>query len=111
MPGWAWALVIVVAVVVVAVFVWQALKSRRTRGLQERFGREYERTLARSDGKREAEADLAARAKRSDELEIRPLTTAAMERYREQSQQVQARFVDDPGGAVRSADSTIQSVM
>jgi cytoskeletal protein RodZ len=111
MPGWAWALVVVAAVLIVAVVVWQALKARRTRGLQERFGPEYDRTLERTEDKREAEADLAARAKRRDELEIRPLTMAATVRYREEWQQVQARFVDDPDGAVRSADSLIQSVM
>jgi cytoskeletal protein RodZ len=111
MPGWAWALVAVAALLVVALVVWQALKARRTRTLQERFGPEYDRTVERTDDKREAEADLAARAKRREELEIRPLTMAAMVRYREQWQQVQARFVDDPGGAVQAADSLIQSVM
>lgn len=111
MPGWAWALVAVAALLVVALVVWRAVKARRTRTLQERFGPEYDRTVDRTDGRREAESDLAARAKRRDELEIRPLTTAAMMRYREQWQQVQTRFVDDPGGAVQSADSLIQSVL
>jgi hypothetical protein len=111
MPGWAWALVAVAALLVVALVVWQALKARRTRTLQQRFGPEYDRTLDRADGKREAEAELAERVQRHDELELRPLTTAALVRYREEWQQVQARFVDDPGGAVRSADGLIQSVM
>jgi hypothetical protein len=111
MPAWAWVLVAVAALLVVALVVWQALKTRRTRSLQERFGPEYDRTVERTEDKREAEADLAARAKRREELEIRPLTTAATVRYREQWQEVQARFVDDPGGAVQSADGLIQSVM
>jgi hypothetical protein len=111
MPGWAWALVAVAALLVVALVVWQALRTRRTRTLQERFGPEYDRTIERTDDRREAESDLAARAKRRDELDIRPLTTAAMVRYREQWQQVQAQFVDDPGGAVQAADRLIQSVM
>jgi len=111
MPGWAWALVAVAALLVVAIVVWTALKARRTRTLQDRFGPEYDRALERTDGKRDAEAELEARAKRRDELEIRPLTTAATLRYREEWQRVQARFVDDPGGAVQTADSLIQSVM
>ena len=111
MPGWAWALIAVAAVVVIAVVVWRALAARRTRGLQERFGPEYDRTLDRTDDRREAEADLAAREKRRQELDIRPLTTAARERYLTQWQTVQARFVDDPSGAVQEADSLIQSVM
>jgi hypothetical protein len=111
MPGWAWALVAVGALVVVALVIWQAMKQRRTRALQGRFGPEYDRTLDGAESKRDAEAELSARADRRDELEIQPLTTAARERYLVEWQRVQAKFVDDPDGAVRDADMTIQSVM
>ena len=111
MPGWVWALIAVGVIVVVALVVWQAMKAKRTRTLQGRFGPEYDRTVDRADGRREAEADLAARAKRRDELDIRPLPTASRDRYVEEWQRVQARFVDDPGGAVQQADTLIQSVM
>jgi hypothetical protein len=111
MPGWGWALVAVVAIVVVALVVWQGLKAKRTKTLQHRFGPEYDRTVERADDKREAEADLAARAKRRDELDIRPLPAASRDRYLEEWLRVQARFVDDPRGAVHEADALIQSVM
>jgi cytoskeletal protein RodZ len=111
MPGWVWALVAVGVIIVVALVVWQALKTKRTRTLQDRFGPEYDRTVERADDRREAEADLAARAKRRDELDIRPLPTASRDRYLEEWQRVQARFVDDPSGAVQEADTLIQSVM
>ena len=111
MPGWAWVLVAVVVIIVVALVVWQALRARRTRRLQGRFGPEYDRTVDRADGRREAEAELAARAKRRDELDIRPLPTASRDRYVEEWQHVQARFVDDPRGAVQEADTLIQSVL
>jgi hypothetical protein len=111
MPGWAWALVVAGALVVVALVVWQGMNKRRTRELQGRFGPEYDRTLESAESKREAEAELKARAERRDELEIQPLTSAARERYLAEWQRVQARFVDDPEGAVRDADMTIQSVM
>ena len=111
MPGWAWVLVAVAAVIVVALVVWQALKTRRTRTLQDRFGPEYDRTLERADGKREAEADLSARVERRNELDIRPLTSAARERYLEEWTAVQARFVDGPRLAVQEADALIQRVM
>ena len=111
MPGWAWALVALGAVIVVALVVWQALNARRTRTLQNRFGPEYDRTLERAEDKREGEADLAARVKRRDELDIRPLPPAARERYAEEWRRVQSRFVDDPPGAVQEADALIQAVM
>ena len=47
-----------------------------------------------------AEAELAARADRRDSLDIRPLSTAARERYVDSWQHVQLQFVDDPAAAV-----------
>ena len=51
-------LVIVVLVVLVAVLLGQR---RRTQRLQQQFGPEYQRTVARAGDQRSAEADLAAR--------------------------------------------------
>lgn len=111
MPAWAWVLIVAAAVLVVAVVVWRALAARRTRALQGRFGSEYDRTVESSESRRAAERELAARAERRDELDIRPLPAGARERYVGEWQRVQARFVDDPEGAVAEADSLIQSVM
>jgi hypothetical protein len=111
MPGWVWALIIVAAVAVVAIVIWQAMRDRRTRTLRDRFGPEYDRALEGSESKRSAESELAARADRRDKLEITPLSPGARERYVTEWERVQARFVDDPEGAVREADALIQSVM
>lgn len=111
MPAWVWVLIIVAAVIVVAAVVWRALASRRTRTLQDRFGPEYNRTLEGSDSKRDAEAELRARAERREQLDIRPLPAAARDRYVDEWQRVQALFVDDPQGAVHDGDMLIQSVM
>src|SRR3954467_3888612 len=111
MPGWAWAIIVVAAVVLVAIVVWRALATKKTRSLQGRFGPEYDRALDSADSRRQAEADLKARAERRDELDIRPLAPGARERYSVEWQRVQARFVDDPDGAVRESDMLIQQVM
>ena len=111
MPGWAWVLIVVAAIAVVAIVIWQAMQTRRTRTLQGRFGPEYDRAVEGSESKRSAESELAARADHRDELEITPLPPGARERYATDWERVQARFVDDPEGAVREADVLIVAVM
>jgi hypothetical protein len=110
-PTWAWILIVVVAVVVVALIVWTALRGRRTRTLREGFGPEYDRTIADAPSKREAEAELTERQKRRGELDVKPLSPGARDRYADSWRLTQARFVDDPGGAITEADLLIQQVM
>jgi hypothetical protein len=111
MATWVWIVIAIAAVVVLALVIWSALRTRRTQTLKEGFGPEYDRTVADAPSKREAEADLAERQKRREELDIRPLDDGARERYAEEWQVTQARFVDDPGGAIAEADVLIQRVM
>ena len=111
MDTWVWIVIAIAAVVVVGLVVWTALRSRRTRTLREGFGPEYDRTVAEAPSKREAEAELDERRKRREELDIRPLSPGARERYVETWRETQARFVDDPAGAIGEADTLIQEVM
>jgi len=111
MPAWVWVLIAVVVVAVLAVVVWQAMARKKTGHLQDRFGPEYDRTVGKAESKRDAESELEALEERRQQLEIRPLSEAARERYLDRWQAVQAQFVDDPRTAVASADSLIQSVM
>jgi len=111
MPAWVWVLIAVAVVAVLALLVWQALARRRTGRLQGQFGPEYDRTVGASENRREAEAELAAREERRRQLEIRPLSEAARDRYLETWQVVQAQFVNDPRAAVATSDSLIESVM
>jgi len=111
MPVWAWILIAVAAVVIVAIAVWRLTAQRRTKGLQERFGPEYDRTIGDAKNRREAESRLTAREKRHEQLDLRPLSHSARVRYGSQWEQVQAQFVDSPQAAVTAADSLIQDVM
>ena len=112
MPTWGWVLIAVgAAVVLIAALAWGAVAARRRRGLQARFGTEYDRTVADAPSRREAEAELSEREKRRQELEIRPLAPEARDSYASRWHNTQARFVDDPEEAIGEADRLIQEVM
>ena len=111
MDTWVWIVIAVVAAIVVLGVLWGATRTRRTRSLQDRFGREYDRTVEQAGGRREAERELRDREKRHQELELRPLSQEAREQYVQQWQATQGRFVDDPTGAVAQADELVQRVM
>jgi hypothetical protein len=111
MSGWVWVLIVVAVLALIAVVAWRALASRRTRSLQDRFGPEYGRAAETAGSKRRAEAELAAREERREQLTIRPLPAEARRRYASQWQLVQVQFVDSPVAAVSSADALVTTVM
>jgi hypothetical protein len=111
MATWVWIVIAVVVVAIVLGVIWAALRARRTRGLQDQFGSEYDRVAADAPTKRAAEGELLERQKRHEEFDIRPLDPAQRDTFRAQWQSIQARFVDDPAGSVAAADSLIQTVM
>ena len=110
MPWWGWVL-IVVAVLLVLLIVWWIVRRRRSERLRERFGPEYDRTLADAGKRRRAEAELQERERRRTRLDIRPLQPAARDRYVQSWRAVQERFVDTPDGAVAEADRLVIEVM
>jgi hypothetical protein len=111
MSTWVWIVIAAVAVIVLLAIVWSALRAKRTRALQDTFGREYDRTVEQTGDRRAAERDLRDRQKQHDELDIRPLSPESRERYLRRWQSTQTRFVDDPRGAVAEADTLVQEVM
>src|SRR6266576_2800780 len=111
MDTWVWIVIGVVVAFVVLGVMGSAMRTRRSRSLQDRFGREYDRTVGKAGSRREAEQELRQREKRHEELELRPLSQDARERYLQQWQATQGRFVDDPTAAVSEADELVQRVM
>jgi hypothetical protein len=111
MAAWVW-IVIAIAIVVVAGAIAVRLHTlRRSRHLQQQFGPEYDRTTEVAGDKRKAEAELAAREKRREKLDIRQLDPRTRDQYARRWRRVQEDFVDSPEGAVARADALVNSVM
>lgn len=102
---------IVAALVVVAVIAWLMWQRQRSSRLRERFGPEYQRHVEEVGSVRAAEAELARRERRVARFHIRPLTPEDATRFAAQWEAIQAKFVDDPHGAVTDADKAIGEVM
>jgi len=102
---------VVAAIVVVAAIAYLALRRKQSERLRRRFGTEYERAVREAGSVADAEARLQARAKRVERLHIRPLVPEDAARFSSAWRDVQARFVDDPNGAVTEADRLIGELM
>lgn len=112
MDTWLWIVIAVVVVLALAglLLLWSRHRAR-SRGLQERFGREYDATVESSDKRRHAERELRAREAEHDALDLRPLSDGARERYSREWEHLQSRFVDHPRVAVAEADDLVTQVM
>ena len=111
MPDATLIIVAVVIIVILVAAVWWYSMRQRSAKLQEKFGPEYERTVAEKGDTRKAEDELTDRQKRVSKLEIKPLAADERRRFNDEWRAVQARFVDDPSAAVRDADTLVGRVM
>lgn len=103
-------IVIIVAIIIVAAAFWYFLERRRTERLRTKFGPEYDRTVSEA-GRRRGESILEHRSERVRKFTIRSLTNDERERFAAEWRREQARFVDDPKGAVTSADRLVMELM
>lgn len=105
------ALAVVVALIVgivLGALAIQLFQRARTRRLKEHFGPEYGRAVAETGNRSRAEAMLEHRRRRVEQLQIRTLEPTERVRFQEGWRDVQARFVDNPGGAVTDADRLVR---
>jgi len=105
--------IVVLAILVVAVglIVWAGMRSKRRGRLRAEFGPEYGRAVRKYGSVTEAESALEQRRERVRQLDIRPLRLAEADRFARSWRSAQARFVDDPRGAIAEADGLVQAVM
>jgi hypothetical protein len=103
--------VIVVAIVGALVLVARERRRARSKRLQARFGPEYARSLETAGDREKAEAELAAREKRVEQLKLVALPAAEAARFAQAWEALQARFVDDPTTVVGEADQLVRDLM
>lgn len=98
-------LIVVVLLVLAAIVV--GVQAARRRRLRQTFGPEYDRVVADTGNRTEAEKELLERTKRHAQLELKPLSAESRARYSAAWEEVQIRFVDDPQEAVTTADELV----
>jgi len=106
MTGLQVLLTIIVLLVIAAIGFGIWFVTRR-RALQNRFGPEYDRAVSEGDSRLAVERELRERERRHAELELRDLDPEARTRYTAEWEEIQARFLDDPTGAVSAADALV----
>jgi hypothetical protein len=102
--------IIVVVIVVVAAVVIASGELRRAR-MRRQFGPEHERLAQELGSKKKANAELAARQRRVQALNIHELSADQQASYSGDWTAVQERFVDTPTEAVSAASTLIWNVM
>jgi len=102
---------IVIAVLVVATAIALIIRNQRSKRLRTRFGPEYSRAIEETGSKTQAEAKLEKLERRVERFDLKPLSPVARANFVAAWQKIQARFVDDPKGALTEADRLIQEVM
>ena len=98
-------------VIIIAVSLLVVMRKQRTEHLRKRFGSEYDRTVGEARTVNEGETALLERQTRVERLQIRPLSPEDARRFGLAWRDVQAKFVDDPKGAIIDADGLVGEVM
>ena len=105
------AVVLILVALLVMVVVTTDNARRRREKLRRRFGPEYDRAVQLLGSVSNAEKELAARARRLEHFKLRDINGADRAHYANAWSALQARFVDNPSGAVSEASKLIKTVM
>src|SRR6185312_17184940 len=109
--AWVIAVVLLVALGVAAWLITREVRRRQSRRLQQRFGSEYSRVVSERGDRTKAEAELIAREKRVERLELVALSSQDAAKFSEAWGELQTRFVDNPRGVVVEADRLVRDLM
>ena len=104
--------IVVVAIAILAAIGWLLYTRRRSERLRGHFGTEYDRRVTELEGdQRRAETELTEREARVQKVKHQPLSSSERSRFIHEWRICQARFVDDPAGAVDDADQLLSDIM
>jgi len=107
--------IVVVVLILVAMLVMVVIATengrRRREKLRRQFGPEYDRTVQQFGSVVKAERELLARSRRLQRIQLRDLNEGDRAHFSNVWAAVQAKFVDDPAGAVQEANLLIKTVM
>jgi hypothetical protein len=104
-------IVLVVVLLVLIAVALLAVRASRRRKLQKTFGPEYDRVVADTGSRTDAEKELLERQKRHAELELRELSPESKARYSAAWEEAQIQFVDNPEQAVATADDLVTDLI
>lgn len=107
------AAVALVIIVLVAVLMARGRRVRETRGqriegMRDRYGPEFDRQSERLHSTEAAESALT---ERSRQVSTRELTPSERQRYREDWERIEARFLDRPALAAAEAERLVSDLM
>jgi hypothetical protein len=103
--------VVLFILLVISWAIARQMSLRRRAALRARFGPEYDAALRAYGSRHKAETALEARLRHVEGLTLRPVEEAERRRYLAEWDEIQARFVDHPRGAVTEADELVNSVI
>jgi hypothetical protein len=101
----------VVVVALIAVAAYLLYRKTQSDRLANRFGPEYGRAVKELGSREKAETELMTRERRVGSLKIVPLAREDATRFSQAWRGLQARFVDDPRGAVAQADELVRELL
>jgi hypothetical protein len=104
-------IILIVVILVVLAAIAYAVQAGRRKKLQSTFGPEYDRAVADTGSRADAEKELRERERRHAELELKPLTPESQARYSTAWEEVQIQFVDHPAEATASADELVTGLI
>jgi hypothetical protein len=101
----------VVVVALIAAVAYLFYRKTQSDRLVHRFGPEYGRTVKELGSREKAEVELMTREKRVGGLKVVPLAPEDAAKFSQAWRGLQARFVDDPRGAVAQADELVRELL